>query len=86
MEHANDQRFRQMREISEAAATTRSILHKKARQQRESAIRSLQPTLERKRQHALATKTTDNGENSITKRWASSSEDLKTSASGKCTN
>ncbi|KAL6127324.1 hypothetical protein ACLB2K_075365 [Fragaria x ananassa] len=83
MEHANDQRFRQMREISEAAAMTLSILHKNARKQRESAIRSLQPTLERKRQHALATKTTDNGENSITKRWASSSEDLKTSASDK---
>lgn len=68
MEHGSNQRFRQMREISEAAAMTRSILHKKARKQRESAIRSLQPTFERKRQHILATKTTDDGEDSITTR------------------
>lgn len=83
MEHGNDQRFRQMREISEAAAMARSILHKKARKQRESAIQSLQPTLERKRQLALATKATDNGENSTTKRRVSSSEDVKKSPSGK---
>ncbi|XP_050384998.1 uncharacterized protein LOC126801623 isoform X2 [Argentina anserina] len=80
IEHGNDQRFRKMREISEAAAMARSILHKKARKQRESAIRSLQPTLERKRQHALAMKTTDVGD---TKRWASSSEDATKPASGK---
>lgn len=86
MEHGSNQRFRQMREISEAAAMTRSILHKKARKQRESAIRSLQPTFERKRQHILATKTTDDGEDSITKsreRRASSSVDVKKSPSGK---
>ncbi|PRQ60619.1 putative endonuclease MutS2, P-loop containing nucleoside triphosphate hydrolase [Rosa chinensis] len=83
MEHGNDQRFRQMREISEAAAMARSILHKKARKQRESAIQSLQPTLERKRQLALATNATDNGENSTTKRRVSSSEDVKKSPSDK---
>ncbi|XP_021805501.1 uncharacterized protein LOC110749657 isoform X2 [Prunus avium] len=62
MEHSNDQRLRKMREISEAAAMARSILHKKVRQHRASLVQPLQPTLTHKRQHKLETnsqRTTD---------------------------
>ncbi|BBG98457.1 DNA mismatch repair protein MutS, type 2 [Prunus dulcis] len=62
MEHSNDQRLRKMREISEAAAMARSILHKKVRQHRASLVQPLQPTLTHKSQHKLETnsqRTTD---------------------------
>lgn len=62
MEHSNDHRLRKMREISEAAAMARSILHKKVRQHRASLVQPLQPTLTHKRQHKLETnsqRTTD---------------------------
>lgn len=62
MEHSNDQRLRKMREISEASAMARSILHKKVRQQRASLVQPLQPTLTHKSQHKLETnsqRTTD---------------------------
>lgn len=55
MEHSSDQRFRKIREISEAAAMARSILHKKVRTRRASAIQSLQPTLTHTSQHKLET-------------------------------
>nr|POE52244.1 endonuclease muts2 [Quercus suber] len=54
MEHGTRQRLRKMREISEAAAMARSILHNKVRQLRASAIQSSQPTPAHKSQHALA--------------------------------
>ncbi|KAL4594593.1 hypothetical protein ACB092_12G030100 [Castanea dentata] len=54
MEHGTRQRLRKMREISEAAAMARSILHNKARQLRASAIQSSRPTPADKSQHALA--------------------------------
>uniref|UniRef100_A0A2N9HQI8 DNA mismatch repair proteins mutS family domain-containing protein n=1 Tax=Fagus sylvatica TaxID=28930 RepID=A0A2N9HQI8_FAGSY len=54
MEHGTGQRLRKMREISEAAAMARSILHKKARQLRASAIQSSQPSPADKSQHILA--------------------------------
>ncbi|KAM4068542.1 hypothetical protein ACB094_12G020800 [Castanea mollissima] len=54
MEHGTRQRLRKMREISEAAAMARSILHNRARQLRASAIQSSQPTPADKSQHALA--------------------------------
>ncbi|KAK4570953.1 hypothetical protein RGQ29_029706 [Quercus rubra] len=54
MEHGTRQRLRKMREISEAAAMARSILHNKVRQLRASAIQSSQPTPTHKSQHALA--------------------------------
>ncbi|KAM2921738.1 uncharacterized protein LOC126630727 [Malus sylvestris] len=55
MEHSSDQRYRKIREISEAAAMARSILHKKVRTRRASAIQSLQPTLTHTSQHKLET-------------------------------
>lgn len=54
MEHGTRQRLRKMREISEAAAMARSILHNKVRPLRASAIQSSQPTPTHKSQHALA--------------------------------
>ncbi|XP_062152962.1 uncharacterized protein LOC133861237 [Alnus glutinosa] len=56
MEHGTEQRLRKMREISEAAAVARSILHKKVRQLRVSAIQSSQATPANKIRHTLAIK------------------------------
>lgn len=55
MEHGTDQRYGKMREVSEAAAVARSLLHKKVRQLRSSATRPSQPTAADKSQHASAT-------------------------------
>ncbi|RVW60908.1 Endonuclease MutS2 [Vitis vinifera] len=55
MEHGTDQRYRKMREVSEAAGVARSLLHKKVRQLRSSATRPSQPTAADKSQHASAT-------------------------------
>ncbi|KAJ9679870.1 hypothetical protein PVL29_021700 [Vitis rotundifolia] len=55
MEHGTDQRYRKMREVSEAAAVGRSLLHKKVRQLRSSATQPSQPTAADKSQNASAT-------------------------------
>ena len=55
MEHGTNQRYGKMREVSEAAAVARSLLHKKVRQLRSSATRPSQPTAADKSQHASAT-------------------------------
>ena len=86
MEHGTGQRLRKMREISEAAAMARSILHKKARQLRASAIQSSQPSPADKSQHILAI----NGQQTMAEyteppmayKSASFLEDIKQSQSG----
>lgn len=44
MEHGTKQRYRKMREVSEAAAMARSLVHKRARQLRALAAQPSQPT------------------------------------------
>lgn len=55
MEHGTNQRYRKMREVSEAAAIARSLLHKKVRQLRSSATPPSRPIASDKNQHASAT-------------------------------
>lgn len=47
-EHGTEQRYRKMRQISEAASMARSILHKKVRQLRAHATQTFQPTADQK--------------------------------------
>lgn len=54
MEHGTKQRYRKMREISEAAAMARSLVHKRARQLRASAAQPSQPTKVGKSQQIFA--------------------------------
>ncbi|KAH7543693.1 hypothetical protein JRO89_XS15G0001300 [Xanthoceras sorbifolium] len=54
MEHGTTQRFRKMREVSEAAAIARSFVHKRVRQLRASAVKPSQPTAAGKSQHIMA--------------------------------
>ncbi|XP_044497955.1 endonuclease MutS2 isoform X4 [Mangifera indica] len=51
MEHGTKQRYKKMREVSEAAAMARSIVHKRARQLRALAAQPSQPTKVGKSQH-----------------------------------
>ncbi|KAJ0102601.1 hypothetical protein Patl1_05535 [Pistacia atlantica] len=54
MEHGTKQRYRKMREITEAAAMARSLVHKRARQLRAPAAQPSQPTKVGKSQQIFA--------------------------------
>ncbi|KAJ0046436.1 hypothetical protein Pint_05436 [Pistacia integerrima] len=54
MEHGTKQRYRKMREISEAAAMARSLVHKRARQLRAPAAQPSQPAKVGKSQQIFA--------------------------------
>lgn len=86
MEHGTEQRSRKMREISEAAAVARSILHKKVRQFRASAIQSSHATPANKIRHTLAIKGQHNAaeynEPHVAYKNTSFVEDIKQSQSG----
>lgn len=86
MEHGTEQRFKKMREISEAAAVARSALHKKVRQLRASAIQSSRETPASKIQHTLAINsqhdTAEYNEPPVAYKSTSFVEDIKQSQSG----
>lgn len=86
MEHGTEQRFKKMREISEAAAVARSTLHKKVRQLRASAIQSSRKTPASKIQHTLAINsqhdTAEYNEPPVAYKSTSFVEDIKQSQSG----
>ncbi|KAF5450555.1 hypothetical protein F2P56_030889 [Juglans regia] len=87
MEHSTDLRLRKMREISEAAAVARSILHRKVRQHRASVIQSSQPNPADKSRHSLGINgqynTAEYSEPPIASKCASFVEDIKKSPSEK---
>lgn len=86
MEHSTDLRLRKMREIYEAAAVARSILHRKVRQRRASAIQSSQPNPDDKSRRSLGINgqhnTAEYSEPPTTSKSASFVEDIKKSPSG----
>lgn len=87
MEHATNERSRKMRVISETAGMARSILHKKVRQLRASAIQHLQPTTADKSKHKAASinsqhSTIDNSESSAADRNMPSVDSVKQTPSG----
>ncbi|XP_059434871.1 uncharacterized protein LOC132167853 [Corylus avellana] len=87
MEHGAEQRLRKTQEVSEAAAVARSILHKKVRQLRASAIQSSQATPSNKIRHTLAINgqhdTTEYNEPPMAYKSTSFVEDIKQSQSEK---
>ncbi|KAF3432709.1 hypothetical protein FNV43_RR23811 [Rhamnella rubrinervis] len=88
MEHATNQRSRKMRVIPETAGMARSILHKKVRQLRASALQHLQPTTADKSKHKAASinsqlSTIDNSESSAADRNMPSVDSVKQTPSGK---
>lgn len=86
MEHGAEQRLRKTQEISEAAAVARSILHKKVRQLRASAIQSSQATPANKIRPTLAIngqhETAEYNEPPVAYKSTSFVEDIKQSQSG----
>ncbi|KAJ7965199.1 DNA mismatch repair MUTS family protein [Quillaja saponaria] len=84
IEHSTNQRFRKMRDISEAASVARSVLHKKARQLRASAMQPSCPNAADKRNHiSLANRqhTAKNSEPPIADRTASTLKDCQGTSS-----
>ncbi|KAE8077579.1 hypothetical protein FH972_016132 [Carpinus fangiana] len=87
MEHGAEQRSRKTQELSEAAAVARSILHKKVRRLRASAIQSSQATPANKIRHTLAINgqhdTAEYNEPPVAYKSTSFVEDIKQSQSEK---
>ncbi|KAK6926114.1 MutS2 and Smr-associated SH3 domain [Dillenia turbinata] len=87
VKHGSDRRLRMMREISEAAAVARSILHKRAREFRAIESQSLQLTSSSKGQPLTSTNiehiTSDNSEHSVATKSAVAIDDVKPSHSEK---
>ncbi|KAM7499852.1 hypothetical protein LguiA_024266 [Lonicera macranthoides] len=89
MEHGTNQRYRKIREISELAATARSILHKKVRQLRASVAQSSRSnaTTDCSQQSLVATNiqhntTVDNSQIPVTTKTANSTDTIRNPASG----
>ena len=88
MEHGINLRFKKMRDVSEAAAMARSILHKKVRQLGASAKQPSKPNKAIKSSQSSATKDSptavDNKELTIADRNASAVKNINQSSSGIC--
>lgn len=88
MEHSSNLRFKKMRDVSEAAAMTRSIIHKKVRQLDTSAKKPSQPNKGIKSSQSSATNNrhtaADNKEPTIADGSASAVKKFNQSPSGTC--